>query len=323
MKNLFKDSFRIIRANRKAYLWINIIFYGTIIIGSILLWLFPYNRTQAHYNLLDTIRTAALSPVLDAYYLHRNIPLAIWLTFSTNLFAGSFLTITLPSLFIPFLGIAYAAFRAFAWGYSLGIGSFLSFLVMVLEGQGYVLAAFGAYLLAVRFLFPKKYGLESRKKAYIAGLKINGKIYILITGMLIVAACFEVTVSGTKVIFPNIVHSPADLGFTGTNIKMSYSGAYVYYDSTSVLKGDAKVVGTWLEDIRYFRPGDLNAARVLKTDTGYDIQLYLDKEYWRDEKISTVFLQLDKKLKELYMGRHYRIAAFCYDSLGTKRTRYF
>ena len=72
--------------------------------------------------------------------------------------------------------------------------------------------------------------------------------------MLIVAACFEVTVSGTKIIFPNIVHSPENLDFSGTNVKMNYSGSYVYYDSTTVLKGDAIVVGTWLEDIRYFKP---------------------------------------------------------------------
>lgn len=323
MKNLIKDSFRIIRENRKAYIWTNIIFYGTFILGAAITFLFPYNRVQSHYQLLDFLRYGSLSNTFDAYYLHRNIPLAIWLTFSINLFAGSFLNLTLPSLLIPFIGIIAAAVRAFFWGYYLGIGGFFALLVAILEGQGYVLAAFGAYLLASRFLFPKKYGIDSRKQAYIAGLKMNGKLYILITAMLIIAACFEVTVSGTKVIFPNIVNSPENLGFTGTNINMNYSGSFVYFDSTSILKNDAKVVGTWLEDIRYFRPGDLNAARVIKTNTGYDIQLYLDKQYWQDEKISAVFLQLDKKLKELYMGKHFRIAAFCYDSLGTKSIRYF
>jgi len=56
MKNLIKDSFQIIRDNRKAYIWTNIIFYGMIAIGAVIPLLLPYNKIQAHYNLLIFLR---------------------------------------------------------------------------------------------------------------------------------------------------------------------------------------------------------------------------------------------------------------------------
>lgn len=87
--------------------------------------------------------------------------LAAGLTFLVNLLIGAFVTLTLPSLLIPFLGILMAFYRAVEWGFLFApvdgsVGSILSpnGLTLVIEGQAYVLAAFAIYVHGKMFLQP-------------------------------------------------------------------------------------------------------------------------------------------------------------------------
>jgi len=90
-------------------------------------------------------------------------------------------------------------YRAILWGliFSPGHPDIQRIMIphsitLVLEGQAYILAMFGAFLQGTAFLFPKTVGLEHRGQGYREGLKRTGKIYILIVLTLLVAAIYEV-----------------------------------------------------------------------------------------------------------------------------------
>lgn len=144
-----------------------------------------------------------MSPVLNAY-LGKDILLAIGMTFGINLVVGSFVSVTLPSMIVPFLGLAVAIYRAVMWGLifspdpgvaltgeNIGFGLFAVGLLL-LEGQGYVLVMLAAVLQGNALLSPKTVGEEKRWRGYVAGLKLTGKLYILIAVVLFVAAIYEV-----------------------------------------------------------------------------------------------------------------------------------
>jgi hypothetical protein len=144
-----------------------------------------------------------LAPVWEAYTAERVIP-AIALTFGVNLVVGSFVTITLPSLVVPFSGALVAALRAALWGIlfspqgvaGVGPGEVLTGILLVilllLEGQGYVLALFGAYLHAKAFLWPRSAGAAGRVQGYGYGLRQQARIYLLVALVLLIAAVYEV-----------------------------------------------------------------------------------------------------------------------------------
>jgi hypothetical protein len=124
-----------------------------------------------------------------------------------NLAVASFITITLPSLVIPFSGLLMLVVRALLWGVLFtpqtlsGIGAadlvagLLIAVLAFLEGQGYVLAALGAYLHGRAFLWPDSLGAESHRAGYWRGLKLQARIYVLVALVLLIAAIYEVAVA--------------------------------------------------------------------------------------------------------------------------------
>ncbi len=324
MKNLFKDSLRIIRESFTAYLLINVIFYGLIVAGFIYALLYPDAQINAYYNIKEIVTTGSLSKVYDAYYLHRNLPYAVFLTFTINLFLGTFVQITVPSLIIPFAGFFTFLIRAFSWGVLIVPDkiSLTRLVLFFLEGQGYVLGAFAVYVFSVRFLNPSKFKLGSYKNGYWAGLKCMGKLYVLIACVLLISAFYEVAIS-SPLPFPRFSYSSRQLGFSGTSVQTNYHGQYVFYDSMDVKKGDAKVAGYCLENIEYFKPGDMNAARITKTDSLYAIQLYLDKKYWNRKAVNERFKAVDSALNITCSGKYFMIQTFCFDSSGQRQERYY
>lgn len=325
MKNLLKELLSILRENWQPYFWISLFFYGIIVMVVIL----SQNDPEAHMKALiaagNSAESGPLSFVKDAYYLNRNIPLAIFYTFSINLIFGALVYIALPSLIIPFAGILAIFFRGFLWGLSNGFALFTwdHLGVVILEGQAYILTALAAYLLAVRFINPARYNFKSHKEGYMAGLKIMGRISALAAAVLLLSACFEVSVSSIGFKFIHVIQPVRELGFDGANVKMKFSGAGVYYNPSEIKESDAKVVGLSLENIVYFKPGDENAVLLEKKEHKYIIQLYLDKKFWNSNSIIRSFKNIENKLEELYGGRTYRIQAFCYNSVGGKDIKYF
>lgn len=191
---------------RQAYVLINIVYYGLIVVSMA--------YTAFDRSLHDALMTAVseslsqgpLAPVLEAYTAHRVLA-AIGLTVGINLAVGSFVSITLPSLIIPFSGLLMAAFRALTWGvlFSPQIGEGLApgelvtglllGVLVLLEGQGYVLAALAAYVQGKAFLRPRTVGKTRRPQAYWHGLKESARIYVLVALVLLVAAVYEVLIA--------------------------------------------------------------------------------------------------------------------------------
>ena len=64
-------------------------------------------------------------------------------------------------------------------------------LVLLIEGQAYILAIFGSYLWGRWVIHPTKCGFGTRKAGYRAGLRTNMQLYSLILATLAVSAIYE------------------------------------------------------------------------------------------------------------------------------------
>ncbi|MGA9398007.1 MAG: hypothetical protein WBV22_07080, partial [Anaerolineaceae bacterium] len=115
---------------------------------------------------------------------------------------GCFIAITLPSFIIPFSGFLVGGLRAILWGFlfspdlteltplkilaGVGIG-----LLLVFEGEAYVLGLFAAFLHGRVWLYPSSVGAEKVSQGYLAGLRLTLRMYLLIISMLFIAAVYE------------------------------------------------------------------------------------------------------------------------------------
>lgn len=203
--NLLREAIKLVQDSRRAYLILNVAYYGLVIIAM----LYTFNDRSVQKALGEQISLGfsqgMLSPVLEAYSTGQIIS-AVGLTFVINLVLGSFICISLPSMIIPFSGYIIAIVRAVLWGIlfspvttDIGINEIimgvLIAILIFLEGQAYVLAMFGAYLHGKALLWPEKVGAVSRMDGYLKGLIDNGKVYILVVLVLIVAAVYEASIA--------------------------------------------------------------------------------------------------------------------------------
>lgn len=199
MKNLIKSAWGLVQENRRAYIIINAVYYGLVIIGMVYV---AFNQ-ELQDQLLKLIGQAFTEQGPLAFvgqaYLSADVFKAILATFFINLFAGSFGTITLPSLVIPFSGFVMGIYRASIWGLLLSPAHPDMRMVMIphsitliLEGQAYILTLLAAYIQGRAFLWPKTVGLETHAKGYLEGVKRTGKLYVLVILTLAIAASYEV-----------------------------------------------------------------------------------------------------------------------------------
>lgn len=194
---LLQPAFAIIRQNRKTYIILNILYYGLVIASMI----YVFTNPTIQHTLLETIGQSfdqgPLSAVSEAYGSAQMVP-AMLLTFVINLLAGSFASITLPSLIIPFSGILLGLYRAVLWGLLLSpsepslAGPMIPHsLTLLLEGQGYILAMLAAAVQSWAFIKPASVGEQSRLRGYAVGLKKTAWLYVLIAVILAIAAVYE------------------------------------------------------------------------------------------------------------------------------------
>jgi hypothetical protein len=195
---MFRDALSIIRANRRAYITVNAIFYGLILLGALISALVPSIQQSMLAALRSQFEGGSLLAIVARVYRSGNIALAALATFLVNSVAGAFGPITIPSALIPFAGFIIGFGRALLWGLlfspadaTLRFTMIPHTLTVLLEGQGYVLATFGCYLWGAWILRPAKAGYASRKEAYVAGLRANVRIYSLVLAVLAVAAVYE------------------------------------------------------------------------------------------------------------------------------------
>lgn len=191
-------AFTIIRTHRRAYVWLNIMYYGLIGVGIVYARFDPALQKR----ITDAVGTAfsqgPLAAVGEAYLSGQTIR-AILLTFGINLVAGSGATITLPSLLIPFSGLLMGAYRAVLWGLIYAPNTpelrmiFLPHLpTLLLEGQAYILVLLGVVIQGRALFSPRTVGSATRRQGYWQSIKLTGQLYKLVLLVLAVAAIYEV-----------------------------------------------------------------------------------------------------------------------------------
>ena len=189
-------AFTIVRTHRRAYLLLNGLYYGLILLGI----LYTLYDATLQRMVTEAVGTAfsqgPLAAVGEAYVGGQTLR-AILLTFVINLFVGSGATITLPSLIIPFSGLLMGAYRAVLWGVIYAPTSpelrmiFLPHLpTLLLEGQAYVLVLLGAVMQGRAFFAPHTVGATTRRQGYWQGIKLTLRLYELVVLVLVVAAIY-------------------------------------------------------------------------------------------------------------------------------------
>jgi hypothetical protein len=196
--NLIKSAWAIIQENRKAYIIINIVYYGLVAACMVYA---AFNRPLQDV-LLKTVGAAFMTGPLSfvgTAYVNAQVFTAILVTFFVNLLIGSLASITIPSLIIPFSGFIIGMYRAVMWGLLLSpahpelrIVMIPHMLTLIIEGQAYILTLLAAYIQGRAFLRPATVGVEGHGKGYLEGLKRTLKIYALVVLTLAVAAIYEV-----------------------------------------------------------------------------------------------------------------------------------
>ena len=196
--NLLRKAWQIVRADWKAYLVINAVYYGLVLLGmAYVAFLNPGLQETLLKSTGQAFTQGPLSSVGSAYGGGQVIS-AMLLTFIVNLFLGSAIEITLPSLILPFSGLLMGVIRAVLWGIILSpsnpslAGPMIPHsLVLLLEGQGYILVLLAAFIHGKAILIPQAYGIQGRLRGYLEGLKRTGWIYLLAAMLLLIAAVYE------------------------------------------------------------------------------------------------------------------------------------
>ncbi len=205
--NIFARSFGLVREHWRAWLVANFAYFGVLIVGLVVI-VFNRDLQQALYDAIGQTFTQGgpLAAVGEAYTSGQAAK-AIGLTFIVNLAIGTFVSITLPSLIIPFSGWLIAFYRALLWGFifSPASGSPLSgqgvltgvliAILLLLEGEGYVLGGLAAWIQGRSVISHRRLGYETLGEGYVAGLKQTALMYIPIVIVLAIAAVYEVAIS--------------------------------------------------------------------------------------------------------------------------------
>lgn len=183
-------------AHRRAWLVLNLVYFGVIVLSAIYIAFDP----SVQKPLLEAAGqafspTGPFGAVTDAYITGSLLP-AIALTVVTNLVLGSFLEITALSL-VPMLGLLFGIYRAVLWGlmFSPFGGLYgLAFLPMVglllLEGEGYVLAMLGVW----QWWWPVLRRSGQRGRMWVEGVKAQPRVYAAVAFTLLIAAVYEVAI---------------------------------------------------------------------------------------------------------------------------------
>jgi hypothetical protein len=196
--NVLRSSWQIVREHRRPYIILNVMYYGLVALGMLYV---AFVNPALQEQLLATVEVALTEGPLETVagaYMGGNVLAAVVLTFVVNLLMGSLLYITVPSLVIPFVGVLLGFYRAVLWGFllaptntELALVMIPHSLVLLLEGQGYILAMFAAYVHGKAFLRPLSVGLTGHLRGYVAGLKLSARLYLLVIIVLAVAAIYE------------------------------------------------------------------------------------------------------------------------------------
>lgn len=186
------QPFRIIRENRRVYLLLSLATYSIGLIGFAVGLMFP-ELVQARAASMEEDGTADL--VLSIFSQPWLFALVI---LGVNVFQLSMLTIVVPSLLVPFAGIAAFGVWVAVTGVSLVPTSDTGWvaliphsLTLIIEFQAYILLVLGAFLLGKSWLFPRTIGADNRRQGYMRGLQALGWLALPALALLVIGAIWE------------------------------------------------------------------------------------------------------------------------------------
>ena len=189
---LLRAPLQILRTHRRAYLLANLVFYG-LVLGGFALGLAVPELAAGRAEGLETDGTADL-----VGRLLSNVWLFAAMILGVNTITVGLASIVLPSLVIPFLGIAVFAYRAVVIGGTLAPTDQSTWIVLiphsltlVIEFQAYILLVLGAYLLGRAWVTPSFVEETSRVRAYGTGLRLLGVLALTALALLVVGALYE------------------------------------------------------------------------------------------------------------------------------------
>jgi hypothetical protein len=183
-----------LREHRRAWLGMNLLYFGTVALGMFAVLVYPAMQQSLLQGVGQAFSpTGTLGPLVQAYTEGRLV-MAIVLTFLVNLVLGSILVLSLPSLVIPFAGIFMGVFRAWLWGVlfspfggELDLGLLPHALTVLFEGEAYVVAMLGVWL----WWWPVLRTPGRRWQLWRNGLVLQGRIYGVVALLLAIAATYE------------------------------------------------------------------------------------------------------------------------------------
>jgi len=190
--SLVRRPLQILRANLRVYLLANLLMYG-LVLGGFALGLAVPELAAGRAEALETDGTADL-----VGRLLSNVWLFAATILGVNTITVGLFSIVLPSLVIPFLGIAIFAYRAVVIGVTLAPTDSTTWtiliphsLTLVIEFQAYILLVLGAYLLGRAWITPAVVEETSRVRAYGKGLRLLGVLGLAALVLLVVGALYE------------------------------------------------------------------------------------------------------------------------------------
>jgi hypothetical protein len=198
-KGILGRSLTLIRDHWRAYLAAHITYYASLVVGIIIVILNRDIQLEVWEGVEQSLgEGGALSTVGEAYITQQALR-AFILTFVINLVLGTFVTITLPSLIVPCSGWLIAFYRAVLWGIIFApiqgmdlASGLLLVILLVLEGEGYILGMVGVWLHGRAVFFHRRLGYGGLGRGYLAGVKQMALMYVPTILVLLVAAVYEV-----------------------------------------------------------------------------------------------------------------------------------
>ena len=206
IRKYIDDSLNVVRKHRRANNICNVGLYGTTL-ACMALATFRPELTEVITKYTDAELDAyAVGRLVKHYYDSGQMIPAAAMTFGINLAVGAFGSITLPTIFLPFTGLCLQVYRMGYWGILFPVFHEKThpahLLTMVMEGQAYILAALGSWIMGKAAVDCIRGWWETNEvekgnvakdwtKMYWGSVKESMRLYPLIGAILGVSALWE------------------------------------------------------------------------------------------------------------------------------------
>lgn len=184
-------------AHRRALLVLATAYLVAFLLGILATALIPELRPGGLGALQGDPAAPGIGTLIADAYRSGNVAFAAAVTLAVNLFSASLLQTTLPSLVVPFLGVALTVVRGLSWGVLFTpVGAedprfLIHWVTLAIEGAAYVVVGLAAWIQGRYFLQARRFGYRTRREGYVGGLLATAKLYLVVVALLVIGALYE------------------------------------------------------------------------------------------------------------------------------------